>query len=360
MIYSCRNAVAGSVLAGVGLVGCTSEVTAPAPADTGPADPPPPLAIPSTVSAATPWACYSSTRIKGTSPARYEHRRFWAVFPEHVLAEANGETQPYRLSARTEDDELWGNLNCVIPAGDEARRFMDRLMSVGETFARREEKTSGPAATICYNGVCYIPGIVVTVPAGYGGPFYPDYQYSPSYIPDSGSDYDSHDPMPCDPNDPEHCEDILSPGDLALLNDSFDYLRQQFNDEDAAEACSAMAERFQSMMTGGRVFRGAYNTGVPGQPDWHWGAHNPATGHIHIDPWVMSGMANNPSPAQYRQLLGTALHEAAHDLFWNPATRQYSNDHEPAMFRNPVLNWDIYGEEPWSHLNPGSQSCISW
>jgi hypothetical protein len=63
------------------------------------------------------------------------------------------------------------------------------------------------------------------------------------------------------------------------------------------------------------VFRGAYNTGVPGQAgtgEWHYAAAGPRP-YIHIEPWLLDSALS--SPDWKAQLANSVLHEVAHTLY---------------------------------------------
>jgi len=156
--------------------------------------------------------------------------------------------------------------------------------------------------------------------------------------------------LPCDPVTDPDCEVPLTPQDTLLLNSVISqYARTGFTDGDRDEKCSELLGHFQAMLAGGEVFRGAYDTD-PDDPNVgiHEGAWDPNTGHIHFDPHALDEAAG-PDTYNKKNLLNTALHEAAHDLGYT---------HSPSVYLEP---WGyMYAEVPFSYLHPDPNSCVVW
>lgn len=67
---------------------------------------------------------------------------------------------------------------------------------------------------------------------------------------------------------------------------------------------------------------------------------------MHFEPSALDA-ANAADPAAIRNIVNTALHEAAHSLGF---------DHTDPMWMG---SYDLYAEAPLNLLSPGTNSCIT-
>lgn len=152
-------------------------------------------------------------------------------------------------------------------------------------------------------------------------------------------------PEECDPRHDPDCEQPLKKKDEDAIFDAFHaYQRISFTDPEAEQECMEMAHKFQSLFAAGKVFRG--NTSSVGDHK-HSGAFDPNTGNIHFDPDYLDDPSRRTA-AGLKDLLNTALHEAAHAL---------GKNHGPGV-ESP---WGMRYSDPYFHrLSPGANSCITY
>lgn len=111
--------------------------------------------------------------------------------------------------------------------------------------------------------------------------------------------------------------------------------------------CAEMMSEFDRLYAAGLVFRGGTDTpeGDPLTPT-HVGAFDLVAGTMHFEPLALDA-ANRGDAAAIRSLFNTALHESAHSLGFNHT--------EPIMSGG----YDLYAEQPFNLLSPGTNSCIA-
>lgn len=154
----------------------------------------------------------------------------------------------------------------------------------------------------------------------------------------------------CNPQYDPDCNQPLSSADSATLQIAKQrHLKpaSAFTDPAAAQKCAEMMAEFDRLFAAGRVFRGGADTpeGDPLTPT-HVGAFDLVAGTMHFEPSALDA-ANRGDAAAIRSLFNTALHEAAHSLGF---------DHtEPVMSGD----YDLYAEQPFNLLSPGTNSCIA-
>lgn len=153
--------------------------------------------------------------------------------------------------------------------------------------------------------------------------------------------------MDCNPNTNPDCLVRLSAWDKETLRHGLArHRRTSFTDPNAAQKCNMLAAQFDQMMTNGMVYRGAFgSTGEPSDP-LHVAAYDPVGGTIHFETAAMAA-ANGGDPVAVRNLINSALHEAAHALNYNHTTPVWMG------------SYDLYAEQPFNLLSPGDNSCIT-
>jgi hypothetical protein len=154
----------------------------------------------------------------------------------------------------------------------------------------------------------------------------------------------------CNPQvDPECNQPLTSADSVALMGAFALHLRPaaQFTDASKAAQCSQMKAEFDRLMAAGDVYRGKFDT-PPNDSitPVHVGAYDPVSKTIHFEPSAMDA-ANRGDPDAIRNVVNTALHEAAHSL--------------GLRHSDPVWmgSYDLYAEAPFNLLSPGSNSCIT-
>jgi hypothetical protein len=162
-------------------------------------------------------------------------------------------------------------------------------------------------------------------------------------------------PPRCYPNTDSVCLTALLPRDSTYVQTVIDsyFNTLLFNDTTAQHRCEAMRNVFVAAYADGRVYRGAFNTGLPGDSAYHYGATDPADVTIHFDPWLLDSAATG-NPRWIAQIANTALHEAAHIL---------GKDHPSGGVT--VGHWGMMYVDDWfKELNysgqPGVNSCVSY
>jgi hypothetical protein len=146
----------------------------------------------------------------------------------------------------------------------------------------------------------------------------------------------------CNPTTDPKCEQELTSQDSALLTIVLtQYVRPDtaIRDTTIRRECSQMVAKFRERMAAGKVFRGAYDT--QGTNDAHYGATY--DGHIHFDPWALAEAQKGVSGA-LRELINTALHEAAHTMGFLHPHEFDANGH--------------YSDRPFNLLDPGPNQCL--
>lgn len=155
------------------------------------------------------------------------------------------------------------------------------------------------------------------------------------------------DPAVCIPDKNPDCLQPLSIWDKETIRQAFSrHLRTSFTDPAAAQKCNQLATRFNQMLAEGRVYRGAFgSTGEPTDP-LHVAAYDRLKRTIHFEPDALAA-ANGGDAAAVRNILNSALHEAAHSLNLN---------HTSPLWMG---SYDLYSESPFDLLSPGANSCIT-
>lgn len=147
--------------------------------------------------------------------------------------------------------------------------------------------------------------------------------------------------------DPE-CEQELTETDKQSLDMAFMFLNSTFTDSIAAQQCNEMSTQFIQKLEAGEVFRGRTDSGDDGHQE-HFGAYDPNTGHIHFDPSYIDNVNANRTAELLKDLLNTALHEAAHSL------GKYHGDGVDVPPYGPQ-----YSDPYFNRLSPGLNSCIQY
>jgi hypothetical protein len=124
-------------------------------------------------------------------------------------------------------------------------------------------------------------------------------------------------PGDCNPQYDPDCNQPLTATDLSTLRNAFSvHIKPatQFTDPAAAEQCRQLKAEYDRLMTTGKVFRGGFDT-----PDndphtsVHVGAYDPVSMTMHFEPSALDA-ANAGDATAIRNIVNTALHEAAHSL----------------------------------------------
>lgn len=153
----------------------------------------------------------------------------------------------------------------------------------------------------------------------------------------------------CNPQYDPDCNQPLTAADSAALKNGFTvHLRpaSQFTDPAKAEQCRQMKGEFDRLMVTGSVYRGKFDTPPnDAQTDAHVGAYDPVSRTMHFEPGAMDA-ANAGDPDAIRNIVNTALHEAAHALGF---------DHTDPVW---IGTYDLYTEAPFNLLSPGTDTCI--
>jgi hypothetical protein len=76
------------------------------------------------------------------------------------------------------------------------------------------------------------------------------------------------------------------------------------------------------------------------------GAYDPVSGTMHFEPSALDA-ANAGDATAIRNIVNTALHEAAHSLGFG---------HTDPVWMG---SYDLYAEAPFDLLSPGTNSCIT-
>jgi hypothetical protein len=109
-------------------------------------------------------------------------------------------------------------------------------------------------------------------------------------------------------------------------------------DTTARRQCGEMVAKFRERLGARKVFRGAYDS--PGGDAHYGGAFD---GHIHFDPQTLAD-AEKGVPGGLRELINTALHEAAHTL--------------GIMHPNEFDATGHYSDPYFNLLDSGSNTCL--
>lgn len=179
-----------------------------------------------------------------------------------------------------------------------------------------------------------------TLPGGGGSPA------APNPCPDYGCPPPDE---PCDPRYDAKCNRPFTSADSATLRLA---IRRhvkpasQFADSAQARQCGQLIGEFNRLYAAGRVFRGNSTTldGHPLSPA-HVALYSRASGTMHFEPSALDA-ANGGDRTAIRNLLNSALHEAAHALGY---------DHTDPVWAG---NYDLFAEPPFDLLSPGANSCI--
>jgi len=152
----------------------------------------------------------------------------------------------------------------------------------------------------------------------------------------------------CNPQYDPDCNQPLTPADSATLRTGFQrHINTVFTDPAKAAQCTQLKNEFDRLMTSGSVYRGEFDTPA-NDPHTavHVGAYDPVSGTMHFEPSALDA-ANAGDRAAIRNIVNTALHEAAHSLRY---------DHTDPVWMG---SYDLYAESPFDLLSPGINSCIT-
>lgn len=314
-----------------------------------------------TPDAAPPSTCRLSTRdVDGPYP--YQYRTVAVTFPKPALNE-HGETVLLRYLWKDPNGAHVAAANCRVPRTEMAVDMMDRRLGVQGRRTAHRKREDGVVSTmsdpVCYTYSCPLPGFIVTPsPTYYSAPQpYDPYSKDPCWSncaggasqgtnDGNGYGWDPGTPS-CDPQYDPNCYQPLNEADKKLLGETINArLRpiSEFTDPAARQTCELLFTEWQSRYTGGKVFRGGTQTvaGDQGVGE-HWGAYDKDTGNMHFDPEGLDAAATGDATA-VREMMNTALHEAAHALGFEHT--------------DPV--GPFYQEHPYTLLSPGANSCIKW
>jgi hypothetical protein len=164
-----------------------------------------------------------------------------------------------------------------------------------------------------------------------------------------GSTQPTHPADPeCNPQYDPDCNQPLTPADSTTLKNGLTlHINTQFTDQSKAEQCRQMKAEFDRLMAAGNVFRGQFDTPENDpQTAVHVGAYDPVSGTMHFEPSALDA-ANAGDATAIRNIVNTALHEAAHSLGF---------DHTEPLWMG---SYDLYAEAPFNLLSPGTNSCIT-
>lgn len=164
----------------------------------------------------------------------------------------------------------------------------------------------------------------------------------------------------CDPSVDPACETELTTARKGEIRAALNYNLRPLNtitDLALRARCEEMTHFYLALMDSSsannpQVFAGAYNSGNP--PDgknWHYGAFDPTTRHIHFDPW---GFGGTVSSLQAWNLANSALHETAHWL---------NHEHSESImvpYRGTKVASYPSVELYFGDLNPGPSSCLKY
>lgn len=305
------------------------------------------------------YVCYLSYLNAPGAATRYQYVRKVLRLPASMVKSQDVSIYYYRFQRPGEAPRAAAN--CRIPATQEARQFVHEALY----FHRKEDKQGSDGPSRGPNDPYYLSPITVVATAGWswgqlgGGwndPFCHYWWCFDASQPGGGEGWDPGPPAPCDPTNPPNplipCEVPLTQADANSIEAAYNnHLRQpdEFTNPAAREACGFYADILLTAITTNvtgtpSVFRGYYDS-PPGE--FHYGAFHPATGRMHIDPRWLNEANYHQGAAQYRNLLNTLLHETMH-----LAAAEHPNG--PTM----VGGIDLYMDAPFSHLNPGTNSCI--
>lgn len=153
----------------------------------------------------------------------------------------------------------------------------------------------------------------------------------------------------CDPDYDPGCERPLTPADLATINRALETMlraSEDFTDPEARQQCQALTAAFRTALSGGAVFRGAFDSNNENDPEGGHFGFTSKRATIHFDPGLLDA-ANAGNALATRQVAITALHEVGHK----------------AGFQHGRVTWDDqgrdhYAERPFSLMNPGANSCV--
>lgn len=156
------------------------------------------------------------------------------------------------------------------------------------------------------------------------------------------------------------CEQPLTDNDKTVLNTLITERFRDYNELPWPKniACLSMEIKLGEMIQAGQIKRGISDT-KDGDPllSRHFGAYNPATGNMHIDPFYLDSATAGGNWIQ-AEVANTLLHEAAHALGEDHPEDGGTPFDIPGYGRTLV-----YSNTPNSYfqaLNFGSQSCIKF
>lgn len=154
---------------------------------------------------------------------------------------------------------------------------------------------------------------------------------------------------PCDPRYDPECNQPLSTKDKTTIATAKQrHLRpaSQFTDPAKAQQCAQLSAEFDRLYSTGSVFRGGTETaeGDPLTPT-HVALYHPDSGTMHFEPSALD-KANAGDPVAIRNIMNSALHEAAHALGFVHTDPVWAGD------------YDLFVEAPFNLLSPGANSCL--
>jgi hypothetical protein len=310
------------------------------------------------------FGCYLSSR-RSDGPYRYKYERLTFGIPQKDLA-TDGSLTQYNLNVMDDKDGLMAAAYCIIPNTNKARRFLERVIG------HKKEDHAGPTDGSTAADVQYLPAVIIIAEWTYwyvpgpwdyfmsgwdntshdtgGG----DYQWNPDLVP----------PLSCYPNDPRICLVRPFARDSNIIKEALlNYVRpgMMISDSVVFRHCHEMKQQFDIAYANGIVYRGAYNTGIPGSADYHYAATDMSTMKLHFEPWLLDSAWISPNPGRwYAQIANTALHEAAHLMgYTHPQAPFYLDLIDPTHQRYGPQFYEDYFKDLNFQGNNFNQ-CISW
>lgn len=269
-----------------------------------------------------PFGCDLSVKTSD-EPQWYSHRRLNLGIPAKDLA-ADGSKIRYVLHVGNRDETPVATAYCVIPNTPKAMAYLDRNIA---HRAGSQPATENMVPRFSSDGSGYTIATVYLYASAdswysYGGGYlgnddWDGSSYDCGQACDGGEPYneDLTPPQSCFPNTDTLCLTDLQKSDSLVIEDVIAKLLtplSSITDSTLRSHCEQMANMFAAAyeFDPPQVYRGAYNTGLPGDPDMHYEGVTNLT-QIHFDPWLLDSAATG-SPKWRSELANSALHGAAH------------------------------------------------
>lgn len=308
----------------------------------------------------SPFGCDLSVKTSD-GPARYSAHRLNLGIPAKDLA-ANGSKLRYVLHVGNPDEAPVAKAYCVVPNTQKALAYLDR------NIAHRQPRSALGDLVPLYSHIQYISTVYIyaTSQGWYGGGGYTESGDWDGSSYDCGQACGGEEPYNPDLTPPENCfpkSDTLCltklmKADSLVIEDVISTLLTPLSsipDSTLRSHCEQMANMFAAAYEYNppQVYRGKYNTGLPGDRDMHYEEVTNLT-QIHFDPWLLDSAATG-SPKWRSELANSALHGAAHVM-----GKGHPLPTEPWYLSQrfgPQYISDYFVDLNWNGTLPG-QSCI--